>query len=335
MLAWLSWLFGLSQPKAPNHSQTGVTDLPWDAAAAPVAMIPEDPAELDPERTGFLLSLLSPDGLLNLGDLPLHDREFIAANIRRLKRNEFDIPLLPDTTIRIQQLLATPDANLDDLADVFKHDPTLSAELLRLSNSTYLAYRYPTLDLHQAIIRVGFSQLKGLVMIFSLRSRILRVRHYQREVTWVTDLSLVMAKTCQTLAQELRMPPEEAFTLGLMHHIEYLVILGEAARFSAEHRGQSVSRDAIAESVRRVGTQLHSQIAHSWGIGSFEKYYHAATGDMESDSDLTDVPRRLDLLQRILVETMAGGSPDCGIEGFDGAKLKNCVNSAVGRQANA
>jgi hypothetical protein len=288
------------------------------------------PAGPDQEQTGFLLSLLSPEELPGLGNLQLHDRKFVASNLRRLKRNEFEIPLLPDATIRVQQLLATPDARLDDLADVFKHDPTLSAELLRLSNSTYLAYRYPTLDLHQAIIRVGFNQLRGLVMIFSLRSRILRVKHYQREVTWITDLSLAMAKACQMLAQELHMPPEEAFTLGLMHHIEYLVIIGEAARYTVEHRGLAVSRDAIAESVHRVGSQLHSQIARSWGISSFEKYYHATSGDTKSDDDVADVPRRLDRLQRILVEAMSGELSDCEIEGFDGARLRDCVRSVIG-----
>jgi len=41
-----------------------------------------------------------------------------------------------------------------------------------------------------------------------------------------------------------------------------------------------------------------------WGISSFEKYYHAATGDAESDSNVSDVPRRLDQLQRILIEVL-------------------------------
>jgi HDOD domain len=168
-------------------------------------------------------------------------------------------------------------------------------------------------------------------MMFSLRSRILHVRQYQHEVTWITDLSLAMAKVCQQLAPELKMPPEEAFTLGLMHHIEYLVILGEVAKYTVANRGVTISRSAIAESIRRVGTQLHSLIARSWGIASFEKYYHAATGDAENSSDVSDVPRRLDRLQRILIETMAGGKPEIEIEGFDSAKLKRYVEAVAVR----
>ncbi len=332
MFAWIVRLFGGTPAGGTiEHNADVIVPVPEpnNPPSPQVAQMPEPPAGADPERAGFLLSLLSTDALPDLNGLPLLDREFIAATIRRLNRNEFEIPLLPDAAIRIQRLISTPDANLDELADVFKNDPTLSAELLRLANSTYLAYRYPTLDLHQAIVRVGFNQLKGLVMVFSLRSRILRVRQYQREVSWVTDLSLAMAKCCQVLATELMMPPEEAFTLGLMHHIEYLAILGEAVRFTAEHRGQAVSRSAIAESVRRVGTRLHAQIARSWGIGNFERYYHEAAGDADSGDDVTDVPHRLDQLQRIVIVAMSGGTPDYTADGLDGERLKGCVESVV------
>jgi len=294
----------------------------------PAALRPEGLSAPDSTAMVFLKSLLCPeDNPVGLSDLPQHDREFVASNMRRLLRKEFEIPLLPGATVRIQQMLANPDASLAELAAIFKNDPTLSAELLSLANSSYLSYIYPTLDLKQAIIRVGTGQLQGLVMMFSLRSRILHAKKYQTEVTWVTELSLAMARVCQLLAQELKMSPEEAFTLGLMHHIEYLVILGEAAKHTVAHRGETVSRSAISESIRRVGTQLHSLIAQSWGITSFEKYYQAATCDAENSSDVSEVPRRLDRLQHILIEAMGGGNPEVEIDGFNSVKLKGYVET--------
>jgi hypothetical protein len=330
MFSWLTWLFGTSPQKESSRTNVRERVHEVEASIPPASPVPEGQPPLSAEAAGFMLSLMSPeDQPINLSDLPHHDREFVASNLRRLIRKEFEIPLLPGATIRIQQLLANPDASVSELAGIFKNDSSLSAELLRLANSSYLVYRYPTLDLQQAIIRVGFGQLNGLVVMFSLRSRILHNRRYQHEVTWVTDLSLAMAKTCQMLAKDLNMPPEEAFTLGLMHHIEYLVILGEAAKNTVAHRGEAISRSAIAESIRRVGMQMHSLIAQSWGISSFEKYYHAATGDAESDSTVSDVPRRLDQLQRILIEVMAGRNPEIEVDGFDSLRLKKCVESVV------
>ena len=332
MFSWITKLFGLSQPREIIRSYTREEIHESEGTSHPAPLVPEGPSVLDSEAVKFLLSLLCPeDPPVDLSDLPPHEREFVSANIRRLLRKEFEIPLLPGAPGRIQQLLANPDVRLDELADIFKNDLTLSAELLRLANSSYLGYVYPTLDLQQAIIRIGFSQVQGLVMMFSLSSRILQVREYQHEVTWITDLSLAMAKVCNLLAPELKMPPEEAFTLGLMHHVEYLVILGEAAKYTVSHRGKSISRSAIAESIRRVGMQLHSLIAQSWGITSIEKYYQVAKGDAEDLSDVSNVPRRLDRLQHILIDAMAGGKPEVEIEGFDCVKLKKYMETVVVR----
>lgn len=327
MFTWLKKLFDLfSQPKEPARSQILEEIQVKEDAVVPSPPLPGGQAALDSAAVVFLKSLLCPeDNPVDLSGLTQPDREFVASNMRRLKRKEFEIPLLPGATVRIQQMLANPDASLAELADIFKTDPTLSAELLSLANSSYLSYIYPTLDLKQAIIRVGTGQLQGLVMMFSLRSRILHTRKYQSEVTWVTELSLALARVCQLLAQELKMSPEEAFTLGLMHHIEYLVILGEAAKYTIAHRGETVTRSAISESIRRVGTQLHSLIAQSWGITSFEKYYQAATGDAENGGDVSEVPRRLDRLQHILIEAMGGGNPEVEIAGFNCQKLKGYV----------
>jgi hypothetical protein len=331
MFAWFIRLFGLAES---GEVFTGnVHEKPHEPVVEALPVQP-DIAEvshsLEPEGAGFLLNLLNPDEQqVDLQSLSSHDREFVAANLRSLVRKEFEIPLLPGAIIRIQQILANPDARMEELAEIFKKDPTLTAELLRLANSSYLSYIYPTLDLHQAIIRVGFNQLHGLVLMFSLRSRILHVKKYEREVTWVSDLALAMAKMCQLLAPELKMPPEEAFTLGLMHHIEHLVVLGVASKYTVTNRGAAISRSAVTESIRRVGTQLHDLIAYSWGISSFVKYYETATGDIPESMAVSDVPKRLDQLQRILIETMAGRHPIIEIEGFDSVKLKAHLDAVV------
>ena len=335
MFSWITKLFSLSHPKKTVRSHTPEVIHELEKTSRPVPLVPEiaeGPTSVDSEAVKFLLSLLCPeDAPVELNDLPIHEREFVASNLRKLGLKEFEIPLLPGAAVRVQQLLANSDVRMNELADIFKNDPTLSAELLRLANSPYLAYSYPTLDLQQAIIRIGFSQVQGLVMMFSLSSRVLQVREYQHEVKWVTDLALAMAKICHLLAPELKLPPEEAFTLGLMHHVEYLVILGEASKYTVSQRGKGISRSAIAESVRRVGMQLHSLITQSWGITSFDKYYHATTGDAEDPGDVSEMHRCLDLLQHYLIEAMADRNPEFDIKGIDNVKLKEYVEKVVAK----
>jgi HDOD domain len=140
MISWLAYIFGLSPPKVMPRTHVLEEILELEETLHPPLPMPDGLSALDSAAVEFLLSLLCPkDTPVSLYDLPHHEREFLASNMRRLHRREFEIPLLPEATLRIQQLLANPEACLKELADIFKNDPTLSAELLCLANSSYLA----------------------------------------------------------------------------------------------------------------------------------------------------------------------------------------------------
>jgi len=334
MFQWLSRLFCFCTPEPPPHATAAPRVMPLEAAEKPGIQPPEKiPPLLPPEAAAFLTALISGDrSSLHLHQFSHDDREFVSENLRRVRLNRVEIPILPSTTQRIQALLANPDARILEIAAIFKDDPTLSAELLRLANSTYIAYLYPTLDLQQAIVRVGFTQLHGLVIMFSIRSRILQGKQYKDEVLWLTELSLSMGKICQLLAPDLGIPPEEAFTLGLMHHIEHLVIIGEACRTTSHHHGRPVSRQAIIEASHLIGPQLHGIIMKSWGLDSFQQYHHAAEGQEEtnaSDDGSDLVLHRLDRLQQLVIMVMAGETPELSIDGFNNKRLASAIETVL------
>lgn len=337
MFQWLSRFFCFCNPEATPLAvaepcvmdQALVPDIETPASTNPTPLLPA-------EAAAFLAALLSTsEQSIDLHRLSHDDREFISENLRKVRLNRVEIPILPSTTQRIQVLIANPEARISEIAAIFKDDPTLSAELLRLANSTYIAYLYPTLDLHQAIVRVGFTQLHGLVIMFSIRSRILQGKWFKDEVLWLTELSLNMGKICQLLAHDLGIPPEEAFTLGLMHHIEHLVIVGEACRTTSLHHGRPVSRQAIIEAAHLIGGPLHEIIMKSWGMDSFTHYYRATSGENESDpcpqqdSGAVSILQRLDLLQQLVIMVMAGNAPDLSIDGFDRERLSSAIETVL------
>ncbi len=337
MFQWLSRLFCFCTSEPPPLAIVAPSIVIEKQAVKPVNPPPvPPPSQLPPEAAVFLTALISGDrSSLNLHQFTNDDREFVSDNLRKVRLNRVEIPILPTTIQRIQALIANPDARISEIAAIFKDDPTLSAELLRLANSTYIAYLYPTLDLQQAIVRVGFTQLHGLVIMFSLRSRILQGKRYKDEVLWLTELSLNMGKICQLLAPDLGIPPEEAFTLGLMHHIEHLVIIGEACRTTSHHHGRPVSRQAIIEAAHLIGPQLHEIIMKSWGMDSFQQYYRAAAGQEETAaSPLTDsgpdiILHRLDRLQQLVVSVMSGEAAELSIDGFNADRLTCAIETVL------
>ncbi len=349
MLSILKRLFGffsrskpLPRPAMYRSTYRTVSTIP---AAEVTANIPGEEQVIDQpepvltsEAVSFLQALLDDKALpLGLQSLTSRDRTFVSNNIRRMNQNNFEIPMLPHAAICIQQLLSDPKVQAADFIDVIKEDPTLSVELLRVANSSFLGFAYPTLDLQQAITRIGFTQLHGLVTMLALRSRILQGAFFQNEVEWVMEMSLSMAKLCQHLAPELEMKPEEAFTVGLLNHIEYLVVLSEASQFSAENDRIAVSREAITETIRLLGNSIHELIAKSWGFGNTEWTRLVTKTDGERNlevSNAVELSNRLDKLQRALVSALGGNKYITDTAGFDARNVGDAIDAAVASSAS-
>ncbi|MDO9307829.1 MAG: HDOD domain-containing protein [Deltaproteobacteria bacterium] len=275
---------------------------------------------LEPDATDFLLALLAEIPPADLQQLSFYDRTFIATLLKKLRTDTFEIPLLPEAALQIQRLLSSHRVNASDFVDMFKSDPALSAELIKLANSVYYGATIPVHDLQLAVTRVGFNQIQGLVIMMSLRTRILRGKGLHREVGWVTELSLMMAMACQQLASDLSMSPGEAFTLGLLHHVEYFVLLGAASEYISSHQGTKISAEALMEAMRRLGAPVHDLTVRNWGLEGLELPELVPFDEEEEPTDENtqlNISSRLDMLQRILIEKWSGGSPDTAIPGFD------------------
>lgn len=281
-----------------------------------------------PEATDFLLALVSEKPAADLQEFSLYDRAFISTLLKKLRTNTFEIPLLPEAALHIQKLLSNPRVNASEFVDIFKSDPALSAELIRMANSVYYGAAIPVHDLQLAVTRVGLNQLQGLVIMMSLRTRILRGNGLHREVEWVTELSLMMATACQQLASELAMSPGEAFTLGLLHHVEYFAVLGVSAEYISSHHGDAISAEALLEAMRRLGPPVHELIVRNWGLEILElpELVPFDEDDEPSQEDAqVSISMRLEALQRILTEKWSGGSPDLAIAGFDAESVRRAV----------
>ena len=296
----------INQSAAIQPSETGGSEAP------PVSETIAPEGGISVEACAFLQALLDDQQPHGLQEFSLYDRTFIATLLNMLNSNAFEIPLLPEGAVRIQKLLADPRADSADFVDIFKGDPALSAALIRMANSAAFGATTPIHDLQLAASRIGLNQIQGLVIMMSLRTRVLHGKGLQREVELLTGLSLKMAMACQQLAPELGMSPGAAFTRGLLHHIEYFAILGISARYISSHQGEMVSTAALSEAIRRLGPPVHTLVINAWGLEMVElQGIFPLINENENQAGKTaaDIGRRLDALQRSLIETWCSGSP--------------------------
>src|SRR5512147_867660 len=128
---------------------------------------------------------------------------------------------LPGSATRILKALDDPNVTPSVISELVALDQALTAYLLRVANSVAMGYRTDCSSVKDAVMRLGFKQVRSLVLSTvasgPLASRLNGYRLGDREL-WYHSLSA--ASGAHWLASALRYPdPEEAYVAGLLHDI--------------------------------------------------------------------------------------------------------------------
>jgi putative nucleotidyltransferase with HDIG domain len=134
------------------------------------------------------------------------------------------LPPFPAVAHRLMALAGREDANINEISDLVKMDPTFSAELLRFANSPLFGVRGEIHSLAQAIMLVGMDRIKTMATLVAL-NRMVRssVRMGALRKVWVH--SLMTATIADEIASIARMDRDGAYTAGLLHNLGSLGLM--------------------------------------------------------------------------------------------------------------
>ncbi len=174
---------------------------------------------------------------------------------------------MPQAALEISRLLSDPAASASRFAKVLETDPALSMDVLRIANSAYYGFGSATTSVRTAVVRIGLTQLRGLIIVTHLHGKVLQGGSLAREAGWLSELSLALAHLGQTLAPELGVRPDAAFTRGVLAHVEHFVILGAVAEVSREHKRKvQPTGKGLREAFARCGATVREFAAREWGL---------------------------------------------------------------------
>ena len=258
-----------------------------------------DAAMLPPDATRFLESLVRAPDSSDLQALPPDDRLFLSEIMKKLRDNSIDVPVLPNTAIEVSRLLADPNSNLADFVKALETDPALSVSILRDANSAFYGLTVPTNSLRDAVFRIGLSQLRTIVILSHMQDKVLQSGLFEREVSWLSDLSMSMAHLGQMLAHELGLEPSVAFTRGVLSHLEHFLIMGTLAEVARQHRVERPpSEECLHQAFYRFGSKIRELAARIWELEEL------LTGDGHDDT----ITSRYDQLRTALVADWIGAT---------------------------
>ena len=131
----------------------------------------------------------------------------------------------PDVCLRLFDLIHSPSTSADDIADVISLDPSLTAQLLRISNSAFYSFRRKIDTISRAITIIGTAELYQLVLSVSavqsfsnIPNELVKMDTFWRHSVYTGLLARALAVRANILH------PERLFVAGLMHDIGSLVL---------------------------------------------------------------------------------------------------------------
>jgi len=81
--------------------------------------------------------------------------------VEKINNDTLVLPTLPAIALKVRRAADDPNVNLNGMADVVGLDPSLSARMIKISNSAYLGRAVKVTTTTQAVTRIGLNQVKN------------------------------------------------------------------------------------------------------------------------------------------------------------------------------
>jgi len=182
------------------------------------------------------------------------------------------LPQFPAIATKVLRVLSHDDANVREISDFIRADAALAAGLLRTANSALYAFPAPITSIQNALMMLGFDEVKRFVLTFSTQNffqtsmRLDLLRGMWRHSLACAWISEELSGAC-SLSQGRGDP---AYTAGLLHDIGRLGLFVLHPREYAGLLSGPADGKTLPEREREVLGIDHCEagawLARRWGL---------------------------------------------------------------------
>ena len=208
--------------------------------------------------------------------------------VERLKKDE--MPVFGSVALQVSKMSAEPNVSTSRLANVILQDPSMTAKVLRVGNSSLYPKLGQVTTISRAITLLGFESVSKICLSVALVDALLKGKPKQALLKEMacTFYAGILART---IAERRRdESPEEVFVAALLYRLGHMAFWCFGGK-SAETL-QTVLEDPEVDSVKAEETilnfKLHDltmELAKTWSLGSLLTQSlggkTSATGDEE------------------------------------------------------
>ena len=190
--------------------------------------------------------------------------------VEKINNDTLVLPTLPAIALKVRKAADDPNINLNTMAEVVSQDPSLSARMIKISNSAYLGRAVKVISTQQAITRIGLRQMKNIVTALAMEQLFVSkndvVKQYMSQIWSDTieivsnSLAVMQIYTKETKKRTLNL--ESIMLAALVHNIGALPILTEAER----HAAVFANPNFLDLSIEKMSGKLGANILTEWGF---------------------------------------------------------------------
>lgn len=141
--------------------------------------------------------------------------------IRQIK----NLPPAPQVLTKLTYLINNLDASIEEVVSILRVDASLTATVVRLSNSAYYGVSSPSSSPEEAVKRVGFKEVCKLIGMINSRELFkMPMTTYRLKPGELWKTSICCAIAMERFARHSGADPSTAYTLGLLHAVGKLAI---------------------------------------------------------------------------------------------------------------
>jgi HD-like signal output (HDOD) protein len=190
-----------------------------------------------------------------------------------------------DVAGKVLALLDDPDCGMADLSDIIRHEPALTANVLKLANSAYFGLPGKINDPKQAIVYLGMTQVVDLVLLISCSASFKGAHDgygLNSGALWKSAVSAAII--ANDLAQTKGLKQKSLFFTGALLRDIGKVVLNQYVRSAIDQILNRVKTQNITfkEAERQVlgfdHTQVGAAVAKNWhfppALQCIIQYYH-------------------------------------------------------------
>jgi len=210
-------------------------------------------------------------------------------DISQLIQNTQFLPPAFQIVPRLMLLLDSSDENNnEEVAELIRVDPGLTADVLRVCNSAVYSGAYRVETLMEAIMRIGLREVYRVVMNVIASPVMSSLSAGQgREETNLWNHSLAVATGAQMLGRDKGVNEEVAFTTGLLHDVGKVVLSqaaeGQYGQILKEAREKqrsvtSVEKEKLGMDHAEAGGRLLGRWNFSQNVVAAVRFHHHPLG---------------------------------------------------------